>query len=115
MATSKKPRPAAQAASGSTIAAQGDQGEPQALLAPPGGPDRGSIPEHSRAPHPGPMPAEPDGVWPFGLSRLTAYAATRDRASLERFDAMRLPPAVGVYRAELLAWLDRVEAYEKKN
>lgn len=129
MATSKKPDPmtvgklrgkaredlaqSLQAAAGSTIASQEAPGEPQVLLAPPGGPDRGTIPEHSRAPHPGPMPAEPPGVWPFGVTRLTALAATRDRAALERFDAIRLAPAVGIYRSELLAWLDRVEAYEK--
>lgn len=110
----EKAAPAPQDHPGSTQAPQGGPMEPEARLAPPGGPDRGSIPIHpGTAQEPGPMPKEPGAVWPFGLSRLTAMAQARDRAGLEAFQAMRLPPKVGLYKAELLAWLDRVEAYEK--
>lgn len=94
-----------------------------ALRAPPGGPDRDSVGvyglgKHTAAADPGPppaMPREPEGVWPFGLSRLTAVAVSRDRASLQAFDTLRFPPRVGIYKHELLEWLDATEAYEQAN
>jgi hypothetical protein len=86
-------------------------GHPQELEAPPGGPDRGAIPIDIGPPPP--MPQEPAGVWPFGLSRLTAMGIARDRLGLESFSTFRAVPQVGIYRVELLAWIDAMEAYEK--
>lgn len=88
----------------------------RALAAPPGGPDQGTVTEY-KAPQadpgpPPPIPTEPEGVWPFGLSRLTSAALARDRATLAALDLTRMPPAVGTFRAHLLEWLDKIAEYE---
>lgn len=122
----QRARELAQNGPGSTNATEEPQGQPEAIPAPPGGPDRGTakVYEHPSmhetvkvyAVDPGPpprMPQEPVGVWPFGLSRLTQAAQQRNKAAVEACATMHAPPEVWRYKAELLAWLDGMDAYEK--
>lgn len=64
---------------------------------------------------PGPPPAMPRPTGAdFGMERLRAAGQVRDRETILALQTMRLSPAVAIYKAELLSWLDALEAYEAR-
>lgn len=48
------------------------------------------------------------------LELMMAAARARDRDSLRAVDTLRHPPGVGRYKANLLHWLDELDAYEAR-
>lgn len=68
---------------------------------------------------PGPPPRFPEppaGSWPFGMTRIRDAGRQKDRrlarAQVSAVPTLRLGPVVSRYKAEVLAWLDAMDAYE---
>lgn len=64
---------------------------------------------------PGPppsFPAPPRGVWPFGIERIRNAGRERNREAVLAISTLRLAPEISRYKAEVLEWLDAMDAYE---